>query len=579
MALLPLLITCLLASALTADDFYWYKDSVVYQVYVRSFQDSDGDGIGDLKGVIQRADYLQSLGIGAIWLSPIYASPNYDYGYDISDMDNVNPEYGTLEDFNELVKAMNARGIRVMMDFVPNHTSSKHKWFIASEARNDTDEKYSDFYVWQDPSGYDSNNKPQPPNNWLSNMGTGTAWEWSEKRKQFYLHSFLVEQPDLNYANPVVREKMNDVLKLWMSRGVSGFRMDAVSSIYDNLACGNEPPSDNPNPHNPYDIKNLKHICTIDQPETYDIIKEFRKTLDTFQDKTGKKEAKLMMTESYSDFDAVVKYYGDKKSPGSTFPFNFFFIADLNQGSKTSEWATIIKQWVNLINEDKWPNWVLGNHDMHRPASRFSDEWVDVLHMMVMTLPGTVLNYYGDELGLEDAYVRYDEGRDLQGIRAGPNGFAAMSRDFQRGPMPWKATHNGGFSTGKPWLPLAPSFWSRNVENESSRNNKRSHLNVYKTLVQLRKKQTMTDGSTEIQASDEGLIIITRVLKNNPTMFTVLNIGDFEITADLSKFRNSLPSTLKMVVSSYNFPETKSVKSSNVYLPPKSGVVLVSYSD
>ncbi|XP_066905550.1 maltase A1 isoform X1 [Halyomorpha halys] len=572
MALLALLISCLLAGAIKADNFYWYKNSVVYQVYVRSFQDTDGDGIGDLKGVIKHADYLQSLGIGAIWLSPIYPSPNYDFGYDIADMDNINPEYGTLDDFNALVKAMKERGIRVLMDFVPNHTSTKHKWFLASEARNDTDEKYSDFYVWQDPKGYDSNNKPIPPNNWLSNMGTGTAWEWSEKRKQFYLHSFLVEQADLNYANPVVRKKMNDVLKLWLSRGVSGFRMDAVSSIYDNLECGNEPPSDHQNPKNPNDFNNLNHICTMDQPQTYDVIKEFRKTLDTFEE--NPKEAKLMMTESYSAFDKLLKYYGDHDAPGSTFPFNFFFITNVNQGNSTSDWETIINQWVDLIKEDKWPNWVLGNHDQHRPASRFSNEWVDVLHMMVMSLPGTVLTYNGDEFGLEDAYVRYDEGRDLQGLRNGPSGFADMSRDFQRGPMPWKAAHNGGFSTGKPWLPLAPSFWTRNVENESSKDNKRSHLNIYKTLVQLRKKQTMSEGSCEVQTSDEGLILITRVLKNNPTTLTVLNIGDFEITADLTKYRQGLQSALGVVVSSYNFPAENSVPASSVYLPPKSGAVL-----
>ncbi|CAH1402762.1 unnamed protein product [Nezara viridula] len=408
MALLPLLISCLLASAQTADNFYWYKDSVVYQLYVRSFQDTNGDGIGDLKGVIQHADYLKSLGIGAVWLSPIYPSPNYDYGYDIADMENVNPEYGTLEDFNELVKEMKARGIRVIMDFVPNHTSIKHGWFLASEARNDTDEAYSEFYIWKDPSGYDGNNKPLPPNNWLSVMGTGSAWQWSEKRKQFYLHSFLVEQADLNYDNPIVRKKMN-----------------------------------------------------------------------------------------------------------------------------------------------------LGNHDQHRFPSRFSDEWVDVLHMMVMTLPGTVLTYNGDEIGLEDAYVRYDEGKDLQGLRAGPSRFAAMSRDFERGPMPWKAAKNGGFSTGRPWLPLAPSLWSRNVENEASEENKRSHLHVYKKLVQLRKTKTMTEGSCLVQTSDEGLLIITRVLRDNPTTLTVLNLGDFEITADLTTFRRSLPSSLGIVVSSYNFPATE----------------------
>ncbi|CAH1402761.1 unnamed protein product [Nezara viridula] len=577
MALLPLLISCLLASAQTADNFYWYKDSVVYQLYVRSFQDTNGDGIGDLKGVIQHADYLKSLGIGAVWLSPIYPSPNYDYGYDIADMENVNPEYGTLEDFNELVKEMKARGIRVIMDFVPNHTSIKHGWFLASEARNDTDEAYSEFYIWKDPSGYDGNNKPLPPNNWLSVMGTGSAWQWSEKRKQFYLHSFLVEQADLNYDNPIVRKKMNNVLKLWMNRGVSGFRMDAVSWIYDDLACGNEPTSDHPNPNNPNDYGNLNHICTMDQPETYAIIKEFRKTLDTFEDYIKQKEAKLMMTESYSDFNAVVKYYGDKNSPGSTFPFNFFLITHVNQGSNTSEWANIITQWVNLINEDKWPNWVLGNHDQHRFPSRFSDEWVDVLHMMVMTLPGTVLTYNGDEIGLEDAYVRYDEGKDLQGLRAGPSRFAAMSRDFERGPMPWKAAKNGGFSTGRPWLPLAPSLWSRNVENEASEENKRSHLHVYKKLVQLRKTKTMTEGSCLVQTSDEGLLIITRVLRDNPTTLTVLNLGDFEITADLTTFRRSLPSSLGIVVSSYNFPATEKVKATSVYLPPKSGVVLITY--
>ncbi|XP_014282430.1 maltase A1 [Halyomorpha halys] len=575
MVLLALLISCLLASGIKADDFYWYKNSVVYQVYVRSFQDTDGDGIGDLKGVIQHADYLQSLGIGAIWLSPIYPSPNFDFGYDISDMESINPEYGTLEDFNELVKTMKARGIRVIMDFVPNHTSTKHKWFIASEAYNDTDELYSRFYVWQDPAGYDVDGHPFVPNNWISPMNTGTAWEWSEKRRQYYLHTFLVEQADLNYAHPAVRKKMNDVLKLWLSRGVSGFRMDAVSWLYETIwPCWTEQPVGNPDYSIPNNYNNLNHICTMNQPETYEIIQEFRKTIDTFEDKP--KEAKLMMTESYPDFDSVVKYYGDHDTPGATFPFNFVLISNITLASNTSEWARLINLWVNLINEDKWPNWVLGNHDQHRPASRFDDEWVDVLHLMVMSLPGTVITYNGDELGLKDSHVTYEEGKDTLGLRAGPSRFATSSRDFERGPMPWRAAHNGGFTTGRPWLPLKPSFWTVNVENESS--DKRSHLNVYKTLVHLRKQRTMSDGSCQVQTSDEGLIIITRALKDSPTTLTVLNIGDFEIIADLTKFREGLASTLGVAVGSFNFPVTDSVLASSVNLPPMSGVVLTDNS-
>lgn len=571
--MLPLVVLlCSFALTHSLDKVPWHQNGIIYQLYPRSFQDSDGDGIGDLKGVTQRIDYLESLGISAVWFSPIYPSPNEDYGYDISNFVDVSPEYGTLEDFDDLVAKLKKRGIRVLLDFVPNHSSTEHEWFKQSEIRNDTVEKYSNFYVWKDPKGYDQDKKPIPPNNWLGVIGTGSAWKWSEKRKQFYLHNFLDHQADLNYANPDVVRKMQDTLKFWMRRGVSGFRVDAVSWLYENQEYKDEPLSRNFNPNDPNNYDNLDHIYTMDLPETLGIVKDFRKTLDHYTDFVGDEDS-VVILESYSPLETLLSYYGNKNEPAATFPFNFIALF-LNQEDNSTVWETQIKEYYKSIG-NRPTNWVLGNHDQHRVASRWSEEWVDVLHILMMTLKGAAVTYNGEELGLEDSTVRWDQALDIQGIAAGKKRFKERSRDFERGPMPWDSSRFAGFTNGtKPWVPLAPSYWKKNVKAEETA--ERSHLKVYKALAKLRKGLTLTYGDLKVKASDNQLLYIIRSLKYNPSIISVVNIGDRPVTGDLHSIVEGLPKEMNLLISSINFPDytKKTLETSSVHLPPKSGVVL-----
>ncbi|KAF6207150.1 hypothetical protein GE061_018389, partial [Apolygus lucorum] len=426
------------STSATDGDFPWYYQGVVYQLYPRSFQDSNGDGIGDLKGILQHVDYLASLGIDAVWLDPIQPSPNKDFGYDISDFNAINPEYGTMEDFKNLVAALKAKGIKVVMDYVPNHTSNLHNWFIQSSKGVDA---YKDYYVWQPANKVGG--VITPPNNWTGQFG-GSMWKYNEDRDMLYLHQYLDEQPDLNYRCEAVITAMEDVLKFWMNLGVSGFRMDTVATLVESATWANEPY----NGGDPTQYNSYTHTMTTEQPETYEVLRRFKQTLENFS-KENKREPMIMMTESYSNDPSVLRrYYGNQTAQVTTFPFNFLAIMRMGPTNTAKDWADTINTWYypteNSVMPGSWaqPNFVLGNHDQHRFASRFTPEHTDILNMVQLTLKGTAVTYYGDELGLVDTGVRRDEARDIQGIRALPGQFYSRSRDPQRGPMPWNSTVN-----------------------------------------------------------------------------------------------------------------------------------------
>ncbi|BES95915.1 alpha-glucosidase [Nesidiocoris tenuis] len=528
----------------------WYSNAIVYELYPRSFQDSNGDGVGDLNGIIQRADYLAQLGIDAIWLNPIYKSPDKDFGYDINNFEDIQPLFGTLDDFKKLVEVLDGKGIGVIMDFVPNHSSDEHPWFVKS-ANGEKD--YLDYYVWHE-GKIDQNGNRQPPNNWVSLFG-GSMWTFNDKRQKYYLHQFLPQQPDLNFRNPKVVQEMQNVLKFWMDMGVRGFRIDAVSSLVESDTFEDEPFfGRDPNNYGEY-----IHTMTLEQPGTFDVLQGFMEFLESYTKENNRTSApKLVMTENYNyNYDVIQKYYGSKDKPRSTFPLNMFWITVMGVGSNASQWAYIINEWNNqAMPSGGWSiaNWVLGNHDQLRMSGRFSPEHVDLLNMLQLSLKGVAIVYYGDELGLENNQVRRDQALDPQGLRADPKDFSWRDRDFCRGPMPWNNKSNADFTKGTPWLPLASDYWKNNVESQSA--NLRSHLSLFRKMAKLRRTDVMKTGDSEV-TSDGQVLLVYRSSPQKPTIVTVLNLGFFQETVDLKNTRPSISGAMTIYAASGNFPLTE----------------------
>lgn len=444
--------------------YLWWQDGIIYEIYMRSFQDSDGDGIGDLRGVIRRLDYLQWLGITIVWLSPFYPSPMKDFGYDISDYTNVSSMFGSLDDFDLLIEEVHKRGMKLIIDMVPNHTSDQHPWFL--ESRSSTDNPKRNWYIWNDP-GPDGS----APNNWLSMFG-GSAWEWDGQTKQYYYHAFLKEQPDLNYREPAVRQAILDVLHFWLKRGVDGFRIDVMWHMIKDHQLRDNPPNPTHQPHMlPYD--SLLPVFSTDQPEVHDVVHEMRKVLDNYDDR-------MMIGEIYLPIDRLVTYYGADNN-GAQLPFNFMLI--------TAPWeamtiAAMIDEYESELPKDAWPNWVLGNHDQSRIRSRIGLQQARVAAMLLLTLRGTPTMYYGDEIGMQDVPIPSEEVQDPQGTNM-PDKF--LSRDPARTPMQWDSSANGGFTTGIPWLRLDKTYQRENVAGHQQ--DEHSILMLYKRLIALRQQE------------------------------------------------------------------------------------------
>ncbi len=440
----------------------WWQTGVIYQVYPRSFMDSNGDGVGDLKGIIGKLDYLQWLGVDALWLSPIYPSPMADFGYDVSDYIDIHPLFGTLADFDMLVRESHARNLKVIQDFVPNHTSDEHPWF--QESRSSRGNEKRDWYIWRDPAPSGG-----PPNNWTSAFG-GPAWEFDALTGQYYLHLFDVKQPDLNWRNPQVRTAMYDALRFWLKRGVDGFRIDVISMMIKDEQFRDNPSNpdwklgDNPD-------YSQERLYTDNQPEVHDLIREMRAVIDSYPDR-------VMIGEIYLPISQLVQYYGPMLDEAHL-PFNFQFIL-------LSQWnAQLLREVVDAyekaLPEGGWPNWVLGNHDKSRIATRIGREQARVAQMLLLTSRGTPTCYYGDELAMQDVKIPLELVRDPRG-KDNP----ANSRDPQRTPMQWDTTAHAGFCAAdvEPWLPVADDYRSYNVASEQ--NDPHSHLTLTRSLLSLR---------------------------------------------------------------------------------------------
>ena len=418
----------------------WWRTGAIYQIYPRSFQDSNGDGIGDLEGIRRQLDYLVWLGVDAIWISPIYPSPMIDFGYDVADYCGIDPIFGSLEDFDRLLAEAHARGLKLILDFVPNHTSDQHPWFAAS--RSSRADPKRDWYIWRDPAPGGG-----PPNNWISNFG-GSAWTFDERTGQYYYHAYLAEQPDLNWRNPRLVEAMHDVLRFWLRRGVDGFRVDVIWHLIKDAALRDNPPNPAWTPKDP-EIERLLPIHSADQPEVHGVIAGMRRVLEEFDDR-------VLIGEIYLPLARLVAYYGENLS-GAHLPFNFQL---LQTPWSAQTIANLIEDYEAALPEGGWPNWVLSNHDRARIAARVGLEQARVAAMLLLTLRGAPTLYYGDELGIGDVEIAPNLIRDPWGKREPGLG---VGRDPARTPMQWDASAFAGFSTHEPWLPLTPDHQTRNV--------------------------------------------------------------------------------------------------------------------
>jgi alpha-glucosidase len=458
----------------------WWRNAVVYQIYPRSFQDSNNDGTGDLKGIISRLDYLSNLGIDCIWLSPFYPSPNKDFGYDISDYCNVDPLFGDLSDFDHLVSEAHKRNLKVIIDLVPNHTSNQHAWF--QEALEGKNSFKRDWYVWRDPAPGGG-----VPNNWPSYFG-GPAWTLDKESGQYYLHQFLSEQPDLNFRNPLVVEAMLDVMRFWLKRNVDGFRVDVIWLLVEAEDFADEPINHNWN-KNLIERDRTIHTKIEDQPETHIIIQLMRQVLEQF---SSPGREKMMIGEAYLPYDQLITYYGTKDKPECHMPFNFHLITEGLENWQASAVRKIVDEYEQALPADCSPNWVLGNHDKFRFASRIGSEQARVATMLLLTLRGSPTWYYGDEIGMLNGEIPADKIVDPRGIRQ-PD-VPSEQRDPERTPMQWDSTAYSGFSNTEPWLPISANYAAVNVVAQEQQ--PQSMLNLVKLLLKLRKQyKALSHGS------------------------------------------------------------------------------------
>jgi alpha-glucosidase len=478
----------------------WWKTGIIYEIYLRSFQDSNGDGIGDLNGVVQRLDYLSWLGVDAVWISPFHPSPMADFGYDISDYLGVEPVFGKVADVDRLVRAAHDRHLKVILDFVPNHTSDQHPWFQQSRASRLSSKR--DWYIWRDPGPGGG-----PPNNWISQFG-GPAWTFDPATGQYYLHSFLREQPDLNWRNSAVREAMFDVLRFWLARGIDGFRVDVMW-----LLIKDEHMRDNPlNPAYELtqpDIHRTLSVYNADRPEIHALIAQLRAVLDQYPDR-------VLIGEIYLPVERLVAYYGDRLS-GAQLPFNFALI-HAAWNAKTI--ASLIAEYEHILPAGGWPNWVLGNHDQPRIAARVGAAQARIAAMLLLTLRGTPTMYYGDEIGMPSVEVPPEVARDAWGKNEPGLG---VGRDPSRTPMQWDDRANAGFSSARPWLPIEACYPERNVARLSL--DPQSILSLYHRLIELRRAHRVLQVGAARAISAENDVLTYERVNAGQRMLMMLNFS------------------------------------------------------
>ncbi|HMQ30634.1 MAG TPA: alpha-amylase family glycosyl hydrolase [Chloroflexaceae bacterium] len=468
-------------------DLAWWQRGVIYQIWVRSFFDTDGNGNGDLNGVAAKLEYLQWLGVDVLWLSPIYPSPLIESGYDISDYTGVHGLFGTLEDFDRLLAEAHARGMRVILDFVPSHTSDAHPWFV--ESRSSRDNPKRDWYLWADPKADGS-----PPTNWVGCFG-GSAWTYDKETGQFYYHAFLPQQPDLNWRHPEVRRAVYDAMRFWLARGVDGFRVDAVWHMIKDARLRDNPPNPDYTPDLPPDNLLLPEF-TRDRPEMAPLVAEMRRVVDEFPER-------MLGGELYLGVERMMAYYGTPAEPQLHMPFNLQLSVLDWSAEAVGEW---MEQYLGAMPPHGWPNWAVSTHDSRRIAHRAGYGQARVAATLLLTARGTPTIYYGDEIGMPGAEVPRDQITDLRELLAP---YLGLGRDPARTPMQWDAQPGAGFSHGAPWLPVADDFSVNNVNQQSD--DPCSTLSLHRRLLALRRElPALAAGAHQILFRDDACLVYER---------------------------------------------------------------------
>lgn len=508
-----------------------------------------------IAGIIGKLGHLKEMGVTGTWLSPIFTSPMVDFGYDIADFFNVDPTFGTMSDLEELFRKAAELDIKVILDFVPNHSSDRCDWFVKSIAK---DGEFTDYYIWHDgtPPAVPGQ-RPGLPNNWVSSACVhgvfgayynflftqnsvfyGPAWTWNEQRQQYYFHQFAKEQPDLNYRNPLVVEQMKNVLRFWLGKGAAGFRVDAINHLFEVEDFRNEP-------LNPWDTDPLSYgytdkDYTKDLDETYDMIYQWRAVMDTFTQANGT-YTRIMMSEAYANTTKTMEYYQsrDGTRQGAHMPFNFVLINELNEHSSASDFLNVIQTRWNAIPTGRVTNWVIGNHDQPRVGSRYGTQRIDAMLMLVMTLPGIAVTYQGEEIGMVDNRdgISFEDTKDPQGINVGPEKYKWASRDPVRTPFQWDNTPMTGFTSGSStWLPIHPnSVWLNLADQKKAR---RSTYHYYQELMKLRENHILIDGSFEPKIVNGDVLTYVRTLEGHGTMVVLINFASVEQVVKISDITN-----------------------------------------
>ncbi len=495
----------------------WAEGAIVYQVYPRSFYDSNDDGVGDIAGVTLKLDYLKKLGVNAIWLSPFYPSPMADFGYDVADYCDVDPLFGNLDDMRTLISEAHDRDIKLLVDLVPNHTSDDHQWF--QQSRQSKDNQYADWYVWRDAKDSDDVAQPVPPNNWIGVFDGKSAWQWVAARQQFYLHSFDVRQPDLNWDNPAVRGAIKKVMRFWLGMGADGFRVDAVNFMAKDPELRDNPinPDFDSNRDQAYDA--LIPQNSRNWPGVFEHLSEMAAVLN---ESAYRDVPRFMVTEAYiPDVDHVEGYmaYYRAMDPGLAAPFNFEGLALTWEAGPWREFLARFHRTLSAYSPLCVPSYAFGNHDRQRLASRLGEPAARSAAVMLLTLPGMAFVYNGEEIGMVDGDIAADQIQD-------PGAKGRLGRDPERTPMQWSAAKNAGFShADKTWLPVASGYQTRNVETESSDAN--SFLSLYQKLGSLRNSTpALKHGDiTIVEVGNENVLAYTRTL-GNESVLVMINFTD-----------------------------------------------------
>ena len=513
-------------------DEHWWRGAVIYQIYPRSFQDTNNDGIGDLKGIIKRLDYIASLGVDAIWISPFFKSPMKDFGYDVSDYRDIDPIFGTLDDFDELLAKAHDLNLKIIIDLVLSHSSDQHPWFI--ESRQDNSNDKADWYVWADPKIID--NEKHPPNNWVSVFG-GSAWEYDTAREQYYLHNFLKEQPDLNFHNPQVQAEILDICKFWLGRGVDGFRLDIVNFYFHDTELRDNPVRVDGSQYAtqfeedvPYSRQ--QHIYDKSQPENIEFIEKLRALTDQYTNR-------VLIGEIGDDYpDLRSKEYTSGKNRLHTC-YTPHMMSGTHKALESNMIIDPIESYLERTDTQEldtaktgWPSWAFSNHDVVRVASRWFEPYKHdpALSKMLITLlgclPGTAFLYQGEELGLPEAEIAFEDLQDPWAKETWPEW---QGRDGCRTPLPWssvsKSNPYAGFSKKRPWLPLAESHFTLNAEAQNS--DKHSVLNLTRAFLKWRRNQpTLIKGSYEFHDKERSELIVLKRKYNENETFCIFNISD-----------------------------------------------------